>query len=70
MATLKPSKEYINHRLPDEYDKCLVGLNSMLKEAWSTATNTENEREMIQALSLAKEGYAMKLELLTNAAVV
>jgi hypothetical protein len=34
------------------------------------AANTENEREKIQALSLSKECYSMKLELLTNAAVV
>jgi hypothetical protein len=32
--------------------------------------NTEDKREKIQALSLAKECYSMKLELLTNATVV
>ena len=32
--------------------------------------NTEDRREKIQALSLAKQCYSMKLELLTNAAVV
>lgn len=37
------------------YEKCLVGLNSILKEAW---------REKTKALSLAKESYTMKLELL------
>ena len=34
------------------------------------AQNTEDKREKIQALSLAKECYSMKLELLTNATVV
>jgi hypothetical protein len=34
------------------------------------ATKTEDKREKIQALSLAKECYSMKLELLTNATVV
>ena len=33
-------------------------------------TNTEDKREKIQALSLAKECYFMKLDLLTNATVV
>jgi len=47
-------RKYIDERLPEEYEKCLVGLNSIVKEA----------------LSLAKECYAMKLELLTNAKVV
>jgi hypothetical protein len=31
---------------------------------------TEDERENIQALSLAKECYSMKMDLLTNATVV
>lgn len=63
-------KKYIDERLPEEYEKCLVGLTSILKEAWNTATNTGDKREKIQALSLAKECYGMKLDLLTNATVV
>jgi hypothetical protein len=63
-------KRYIDERLPEEYEKCLVGLNAITTEAWNTAQSTENKREKIQALSLAKECYSMKLELLTNATVV
>jgi hypothetical protein len=63
-------KRYIDERLPEEYEKCLVGLNAITREAWNTAQNTEDKREKIQALSLAKECYSMKLELLTNATVV
>jgi predicted transcriptional regulator len=63
-------KKYIDERLPEEYEKCLVGLNSILKEAWTTSEQTEDRREKIQALSLAKECYGMKLDLLTNATVV
>ena len=48
----------------------MVGLTSILKEAWFTATKTEDKREKLHALSLAKECYSMKLELLTNATVV
>jgi hypothetical protein len=40
------------------------------REAWTTSQETEDKREKIQALSLAKECYSMKLELLTNATVV
>jgi Trp operon repressor len=64
------TKKYIDERLPEEYEKCLVGLTVITKEAWNTAANTEDKREKIQALSLAKECYSMKLELLTNATVV
>src|ERR671930_135939 len=63
-------KRYVDERLPEEYEKCLVGLNAITREAWNTAQNTEDKREKIQALSLAKECYSMKLDLLTNATVV
>src|ERR671938_45461 len=63
-------KRYIDERLPEEYDKCLVGLTSITKEAWNTAHDPEYKKEKIQALLLAKECYSMKLDLLTNATVV
>src|ERR1044072_1912104 len=63
-------KRYIDERLPEEYEKCLVGLTAITKEAWNAAHDTEDKREKIQALSLAKECYSMKLDLLKNATVV
>jgi hypothetical protein len=63
-------KRYIDERLRKEYKKCMVGLNAITKEAWNTAQTTEDKREKIHALSLAKECYSMKLDLLTNATVV
>jgi hypothetical protein len=48
-------KRYIDERLPEEYEKCLVGLNAITKEAWNTSEETEDKREKIQALSLAKD---------------
>ncbi|MFL6340279.1 MAG: hypothetical protein ACJ72U_01885 [Nitrososphaeraceae archaeon] len=63
-------KRYIDEWLPEEYEKCLVGLTAITKEAWTTSQQTEDKREKIQALSLAKECYSMKLDLLTNATVV
>ncbi|MFL6421425.1 MAG: hypothetical protein ACJ71P_18755 [Nitrososphaeraceae archaeon] len=47
-----------------------MGLNAITREAWDTAHNPEYKREKIHALSLAKECYSMKLDLLTNATVV
>jgi hypothetical protein len=63
-------RRYIDERLPEEYEKCLVGLTAILREAWSTSQQAEDRREKIQALSLAKDCYSMKLDLLTNATVV
>jgi hypothetical protein len=56
---------HVRRHLPEGYEKCLVGLNAITIEAWNTAHNTEDKREKIQALSLAKECYSMKVELLT-----
>jgi DNA-binding transcriptional regulator LsrR (DeoR family) len=64
-------KSYIDERLPEEYEKRLVGLTAITKEAWTIASQqTEDKREKIHALSLAKECNLMKLDLLTNATVV
>jgi hypothetical protein len=63
-------RKYIDEKLPHEYQQCLTGLTAILREAWTTAQNSEDKREKIQALSLAKECYSMKLDLLTNATVV
>ena len=45
-------------------------LDVILKEAWNSAEQAKDERAKIQALSLAKECYSMKLELLTHSTVV
>jgi hypothetical protein len=63
-------KRYIDELLPEEYEKCLVGITAILREAWTTSYQTHDKREKIQALSLAKECYSMKMDLLTNATVV
>jgi predicted transcriptional regulator len=63
-------RKFIDEQLPDEYNKTLVGITSILKEAFITAKNAVAGKDRIQALSLAKDCYNMKLELLTNASVV
>jgi predicted transcriptional regulator len=62
---------YIDEYLPAEFDNCLDGLNNILTEAWFMSVDKESDRrERMQALALAKECYAMKLELLSSATVV
>ena len=34
-------KRYIYERLPEEYEKCLVGLTAITKEAWKTANRRQ-----------------------------
>jgi hypothetical protein len=63
--------KYINQKLPFEYDKCLVALNSLQSKAWDISENPDvEERTKVQALSLAKECIISKLDLLTNTTVV
>jgi hypothetical protein len=48
-----------------------VGLAAILRESWDMSQQPDiDRREKIQALSLAKDCYTTKLELLTNATVV
>jgi hypothetical protein len=61
---------YIDETLPFEYEKCLVGLKSILKESWKIEQESEDKREKIQALSLAENCIEKISELLTNATVV
>jgi hypothetical protein len=52
--------------------KCLVGLNAITKEAWNTAEqSTQDNREKIQALSLAKECHTIciPMEIIQNTPV-
>jgi hypothetical protein len=61
---------YINDYLPSEYENCLDGLNNILTEAWLMSQDGGNKRERMQALTLAKVCYAMKLDLLSSATVI
>ena len=49
--------KYVDERLPEEYEKCLVGLNNILGWAISQAENIKGDK--IKALALAKECYAI-----------
>jgi transposase len=43
-------KKYIDERLPEEYQKCMVGLTAITKQAWNTAQTTEDKREKITTI--------------------
>ena len=61
-------KRYIDERLPEEY-----GIKCNYKRSMEYCTpnrSMEYKREKIQALSLAKDCYSMKLDLLTDTTVV
>jgi G3E family GTPase len=61
---------HLGKKLPFEYDKCIVALNSLQRKAWEISERSDEERTQVQALSLAKECLINKMDLLTNATVV
>lgn len=63
-------KKYVDEKIPEEYEKCLIGLNSILKESWSMSNTAVDKREKIEALKLARDCYSMRLDLLTNSNVI
>jgi hypothetical protein len=48
----------------------LFGVNAVLRESWDIVNQSNDAKEKIQALSLIQDGYAMKMDLLTNVDVV
>lgn len=56
-------KKYVDEKSPNEYEKCLIELNAILRESWLMAQKTESERQKLQSLNLAKECYDMRLDL-------
>jgi hypothetical protein len=68
---LSSAGKFIDEKLPFEYQKCLVGLDSILKHTWSIVNGAEvMERDKLQAMSIGMQAYSMRIELLTNATVV
>lgn len=63
-------RSYIDEKIPWEYEKCLTALEGINKKAWEISESTENTREKLQALSLAKECVTTKLDLITNSTII
>lgn len=70
-------RTYIDERLPFEYELCQVGINKILQKAWDIIHNDNDnknssysEKAVLQALSLAKECYAMKQGLLADKTII
>jgi len=66
----KNIQQYFDKILPLEFEKALFGLNSILFESWNIVENTDEIKEKIQALDLAKSVYAMRLDLITHSEVI
>jgi hypothetical protein len=64
-------KFHIQDRLPAQYIKCQSGLDQVLKMAWNLiTTDTVNQSNKLQALSLISDCYRYQMDLSTNAGIV
>lgn len=57
---------YVDERLPEEYEKCLVGLNGILKEAWTISQTDSIKGDKIKALALAKDWRLFEKDICEN----
>lgn len=65
--TKDKAQGYLDKKLPFELEVCRVGLDKVLEKVWEFINNNESsEKSKLQALSLAKDCYTTRLELLVN----
>jgi IS30 family transposase len=79
-------QKHIQQKLPEEYQRCLTGMNQVLKLSWQIANSdrqngqehidnsntvtTSDERTRLQALSLINDCYKYIMDLTTNGVVI
>jgi hypothetical protein len=63
-------QKHIDERIPEEYEKCIAGTNTVLKITSYIANTVEDPRIKIQALSLMNEVYKVRMELATNSGII
>jgi hypothetical protein len=64
-------KSHIQERLPEQYQKCIIGLNQVLKMGWDIVHNDSiTAANRLQALALINDSYKYVMDLTTNGVVV
>ncbi|MFL6409499.1 MAG: hypothetical protein ACJ71F_20845 [Nitrososphaeraceae archaeon] len=63
-------REYVTEHLPEQYQVCLVALDSIIKRAFDIIETSDDNREKLQAMELFKDTHLVKLELLSNATTI
>jgi len=68
----KTKEEITNfiEKVLEEHEKSMVGLNAVLKEAWFIIENSSDSKEKLTALSLVKECYALREDLICNLPII
>src|ERR671910_2831321 len=64
-------KSHVQERLPEQYQKCINGLNQVLKIGWNIVnSDSSSAANRLQALALISDSYKYVMDLTTNAVVI
>src|ERR671911_459264 len=64
-------KTHIESKLPNEYQKCIVGINQVLKTCWNIVNkDTTDDKTKLQATAIINDSYKYLMDLTTNGIVV
>jgi hypothetical protein len=65
-------RTHVQDKLPEEYQKCMVGINHVLNMAWSIVNKSAvvDDKTRLQALALINDCNKYKMDLTTNGAVI
>jgi predicted transcriptional regulator len=70
----KQARENLQHHIlevvPAEYQKCLIGINQVLKMGWSIFSKETDNKTRLQALTLINDCNKYKMDLTTDGAIV
>ena len=62
---------HIQEKLPDEYQRCLTGLNQVLKTCWYIVNKSgTDDKTKLQATAIINDSYKHIMDLTTNGVVV
>jgi len=63
-------QNHIQERIPEEYQKCITGINQVLKTCWNIVNKEVDDKTRLQALALVNDCNKYKMGLTTNGVVV
>jgi hypothetical protein len=64
-------QKHIQEKLPQEYQRCLVGLNQVLKTCWNIINKpSADDKTKLQATAIINDSYKDNMELTTNGVVI
>ena len=63
-------QHHIHEVVPEEYQKCMVGMKRNLKETLEIANTSADPRVKLQARAIANDCYKFILDMSTNAGIV